>query len=407
MSTDERDTGTPASDDLVEELVAAYQREVWSVIRLEGPEILDELRTLAGRITAALTPAIREHRLLTDTELGVVRRLDALPFAGRLPRHDLVRLHHVAPKVLHRRIADAPPTEATDAHARIEHYRRTSATVLSITSQIRTSFFESTLPPSSTDPGDRSPEPQASVLAELVSGRTEAPETMRQRAQQVAGFVLGPAHVVASVETGGGHEVLRSMVQTTLEALSAGPYRPLGDLHHGRGVLILPVTDPAERTSLPFVLEEILDEAGVTEPVRAGIGRGQPELPGIRASYEQSLQVLGLLREAPILGPTMAFDDALPYLALHADPTLSLEIQSVVESLVVYDQAEGTELVRTLEAVLRNPGNLTEVSRTLHVHRHTLYNRIERIEELTGRCLSEADDRLLLELAVRASRLLP
>lgn len=117
--------------------------------------------------------------------------------------------------------------------------------------------------------------------------------------------------------------------------------------------------------------------------------------------------MLDLVREAPSLPPLMTFDDALPYLVLRADLSLALETQAVVEPLVVYDDAEGTDLFATLEAVLRSPGNLTEVSRALHVHRHTLYNRIERIEHLTGRRLDDGDDRALLELALRASSLLP
>lgn len=373
---------------------------------MEEPEVLDELRTLAGRIAAALWPAIRDHRLLTDTELALVRRLDALPFARQLARHDLVRLQHVAPKVLHRRIAASPPDDTPGGRGNIEHYRRTSTTVLGITSQIRTSLFESTIPPRETDPADRADTPTASVLADLVSGWTDAPEATRQRALE-AGFVLGPAHVVATVECDEGTEALRGVARILAETLERGPYRPLVDLYDGRGVVVQPLKDRDEGPSLPSVLGEAFGRAGATDRVRAGIGRVQQELPGIRTSYQQGLQVLGVLRETPSLGPAMAFDDALPYLVLRADPSLSLEVQSVVEPLVVHDEAEGTDLLGTLEAVLANPGNLTEVSRSLHVHRHTLYNRIERIEQLTDRDLGDVDDRLLLELALRASRLLP
>ena len=41
----------------------------------------------------------------------------------------------------------------------------------------------------------------------------------------------------------------------------------------------------------------------------------------------------------------------------------------------------------------------------LHVHRHTLRYRVRKIEELTGRDLSNAGDRLELWLALRAHQL--
>lgn len=397
----EHEAAPTSADELADDLVAAYRRELWSVVPLEDPEVLDELRSVARRVAAALSPAISEHRLLTDTELAVVRRLDALPFARRLARHDLLRLHHVAPKALFRRLTTPPPRDIPDARDRIEHYRRASAAVLGITSQIRTSLFESTLPPATTEAADRTTGPMTAVLEELVSGWSDAPEATRKRAL-AAGFVLGPAHAVGAVDAD-SPELLRDIARKTAHALDEGPYRPLTDLYDGRAVIVLPVKARDQGPALPSILEEVIH----TDGVRAGVGRLQPELPGIRTSYEQSLRVLALLREAPALGPTMAFDDALPYLALRADPGLSLEVQSVVEPLVVYDQAEGTDLLGTLGAVLDNPGNLTDVSRTLHIHRHTLYNRAERIEKLTGRRLGHPDDRLLLELAVRASRLLP
>lgn len=62
----------------------------------------------------------------------------------------------------------------------------------------------------------------------------------------------------------------------------------------------------------------------------------------------------------------------------------------------------GRELVATLEAYLERNGHRESAAATLGVHRHTVRNRIERIERLTGRRLDSAQDRHELWLALRA-----
>ena len=65
----------------------------------------------------------------------------------------------------------------------------------------------------------------------------------------------------------------------------------------------------------------------------------------------------------------------------------------------------GGELLRSLEAFIENNGNWERAARQLYCHRHTLRYRIRKIEELTGRDLSRATDRIELWLALRAREL--
>jgi hypothetical protein len=50
-------------------------------------------------------------------------------------------------------------------------------------------------------------------------------------------------------------------------------------------------------------------------------------------------------------------------------------------------------------------GGLSEAARELHVHRHTLLYRLDRIRELVGDW-ADPDDRLRLALALRGYRIL-
>jgi purine catabolism regulator len=60
------------------------------------------------------------------------------------------------------------------------------------------------------------------------------------------------------------------------------------------------------------------------------------------------------------------------------------------------------DLVRTLTTFLEHNGHWEAAAAALHVHRHTVRNRIATVEELTGRRLGSAHDRQELWLALRA-----
>jgi purine catabolism regulator len=63
------------------------------------------------------------------------------------------------------------------------------------------------------------------------------------------------------------------------------------------------------------------------------------------------------------------------------------------------------ELLRSLEVFLEQNGHWERAARELYCHRHTLRYRIRRIEELTGRDLGRAQDRIEFWLALRAREL--
>jgi PucR family transcriptional regulator, purine catabolism regulatory protein len=81
------------------------------------------------------------------------------------------------------------------------------------------------------------------------------------------------------------------------------------------------------------------------------------------------------------------------------------------ESLQAYTDAvlgpldatgRATELLRALTAFLEHNGHWAAAANALRVHRHTMRNRIESVERLTGRRMDSAQDRHELWLALRA-----
>ncbi len=144
--------------------------------------------------------------------------------------------------------------------------------------------------------------------------------------------------------------------------------------------------------------------------------------PGVRAAASRSVPVASLRRafhearcalEATSLqnggGPDVASHQDLGaftlLLALQDDEALRLYSEGLLEPIGRNEGEYGGELLRSLEAFIENNGNWERAARQLYCHRHTLRYRIRKIEELTGRDLSRATDRIELWLALRAREL--
>jgi len=93
-------------------------------------------------------------------------------------------------------------------------------------------------------------------------------------------------------------------------------------------------------------------------------------------------------------------------LSLQDDEALRLYCDSLLGPLENGGGEYGDELVRSLEAFIEQNGQWERAARELYCHRHTLRYRIRRIEELTGRDLGRARDRIEFWLALRARELL-
>jgi purine catabolism regulator len=225
-----------------------------------------------------------------------------------------------------------------------------------------------------------------------------------------------------------------------------GRLRPFG-IGGEAAVLIFDLDDPpaAERQ-----LESAFADAGVHALVATSAAAGRPHLcavvdahegdplatarrarevlaggpgrNGVRAAASRPVGVDGLRRafhEARCaLEATSLADGSAPDVASHRDLgafTLLLALQDD-DALRLYsdglldpiEQTEGEyggELLRSLEAFIENNGNWERAARQLYCHRHTLRYRIRKIEELTGRDLGRATDRIELWLALRAREL--
>jgi purine catabolism regulator len=92
-------------------------------------------------------------------------------------------------------------------------------------------------------------------------------------------------------------------------------------------------------------------------------------------------------------------------LSLQDDESLRLFCDSILGPIEAGDGHYGGELMRSLEAFIEENGQWERAARRLFCHRHTLRYRIRRVEELTGRSLGSARDRIEFWLALRGREL--
>jgi purine catabolism regulator len=94
-------------------------------------------------------------------------------------------------------------------------------------------------------------------------------------------------------------------------------------------------------------------------------------------------------------------------LALQDESALQLFCDSILGPIEAGEGHYGGELLRSLEAFIECNGQWERAAKQLYCHRHTLRYRVRKIEELTGRDLASARDRIDFWLALRGRELLP
>lgn len=141
--------------------------------------------------------------------------------------------------------------------------------------------------------------------------------------------------------------------------------------------------------------------------VTVGVGGAYAGAEGVRRSYREARKAVAIAERVWGPGGVVHFDDLGVYTVLDA-AMASEQLERFlagVRSLVEYDQAHGTELVRTLEAFFAHNGSVRRVAAALYLHYNTVLYRLERIQQLTGMDLKDPDCRLSLQIALKAARL--
>ena len=165
--------------------------------------------------------------------------------------------------------------------------------------------------------------------------------------------------------------------------------------------------DSADLMTLAQTAREAIESAH--GPTRAAASRSMPT-DRVRHSFHEARCALEATGFANGAAPDVAsYRDLGAFtllLSVQDADALRLYCESVLGPIESSDERYAVELLRSLEAYIDRNGHWERAASDCYCHRHTLRYRIKRIEELTGRDLSRANDRVELWLALRAKELI-
>jgi purine catabolism regulator len=261
-------------------------------------------------------------------------------------------------------------------------------------------------------------------LDQLVAGNLGEDEITRR----LTFFGLDPqaSHVVIVVEVdpeasgyagkAGAERAARLAVperlHATVDEFMAERRQPCISASRVDRVVVLLQPGARDEEALRRLAGELLAWAGEALPettVSLGLGRPHTSLGDLRRSYYEASYAIRIRRLRGGRGFLADYGDLGSYsllLGLQDTPSLEVYCHSVLGRLEEHDLENGSDLLPSLACFLEANGHWGDAADKLFVHRHTLRYRMRRVQEITGRDLSEPQDRMEFWLALKAREFL-
>ncbi len=255
------------------------------------------------------------------------------------------------------------------------------------------------------------------VLASIVSGELAGAELARRL--EPFGFAERVGVIVLAPPRPGGAAVAAAEA-ALVAALRAEAADGLAARSDGLACALVPGLEEEELFALTQRIAERTART-LDAPVRLGVGRAVGGADARRAFHEArcALEARALAQpetsngtggngDRPGSSTVATYRDLGSFqllLSLQDDDALRLFCDSILSPIEQGEGAYGGELMRSLEAFIEENGQWERAARRLYCHRHTLRYRMRRVEELTGRNLANARDRIEFWLALRGREL--
>lgn len=239
------------------------------------------------------------------------------------------------------------------------------------------------------------------VLAATLSGRLAADE-LRDR---LAPFGIGERAAVLVFELAdpeAGEATLEAHLASVGRAALVAPHPA------GRKELLCAVVDAHEDEAIELAAAARRALSDAHGPTRAAASRAAATERARHSFHEArcALEATGLTNgSAPEVASHRDLGAFTLLLSVQDDDALHQYAEAVLGPIEESDERYAAELLRSLEAFIERNGHWERAAGDCFCHRHTLRYRIKRVEELTGRDLSRANDRIEMWLALRAREL--
>jgi sugar diacid utilization regulator len=259
---------------------------------------------------------------------------------------------------------------------------------------------------------ERSKARREGILRELVSSdvavRAQAIEDLQ--AEQL--FGADSAHFTVLAVQCRAAETSAAPQQVAFEAAIEEGVRAVADdvalmvANRSRAWILLVQRQPPSKTLVASVTERITGRFdrltdGNPHPV-FGLGSTVSGLDTVVTSYQQALLAARAALLLPSIGDLARWGELGPYELLLKLPVDDLLSTSQVPALVAIEREDGHHvLIDTLTQFFDHGGNIQRTADVLRIHRATLYQRLKRVEQITGCSFDNGDDRLMLHLGLK------
>lgn len=201
--------------------------------------------------------------------------------------------------------------------------------------------------------------------------------------------------------------LLLEMILHHLDAADVAAERALVSAGDAQATAIVPVRTHTGLAARITILLEQLAEFFPAHDFTVGMSDPPGRLSDLRQLMVQARHAQ-LAAVAQAARPSFATSQQLGshrlLLALTAPDLAAAFCASTIDPLLEYDEQHNASLVHTLRCFLHSACAWQRTAAELHIHVNTLRYRLQRVEELTDRRLSEMEDRVDLFLALQLAR---
>lgn len=259
---------------------------------------------------------------------------------------------------------------------------------------------------------ERSKARHEGILRELVSSDTavRAQAIDDLRAEQL--FGNESSHFTVLAVQGRAADASAAAQEVAFEAAVEDGVRTVTDdvalmvANRSRAWILLIQRQPPARALVTAIAERItsrmrrLTDDGA-HPV-FGLGGTVTNLDAVITSYHQALLAARAALLLPSIGDLARWGELGPYELLLKLPVDDLLSASPVPALAAVEREDSHHvLIDTLTKFFDNGGNIARTAESLSIHRATLYQRLKRLEQITGCSFDNGDDRLMLHLGLK------
>lgn len=248
-----------------------------------------------------------------------------------------------------------------------------------------------------------------------LSGVQADDDMMASRARQ-AGFDPDRTSMVSVFHANG--DLSREPLETLAGLVRDDMQRRQLEGAVGQYVDMIVALYPVRNGARPARVRDIINDqrnllATRVNPGQIGVGISRPccGLAAMREAWREARDALGIANELGDGDQVTYYGDLKLYqllLALKEHNLQDLERfhDATLGTLLEHDERRQGEYIRTLNGFFHANGNLAKAAKELDVHRNTLVYRLERINSLTNLNLDDAENRLILHLALKIQRVL-